>query len=453
MHAHLSSILIHMHMTMYTRSVNTCRHNVNTDTWAGGIIHALSLDAGKDQEGALNGGSGGHTISWANSAVDAKSSPLPSGVPTAKAASLTNAVKAHPDGGLVFGPQLGSNDENVSPQIKRLGADGVISTHDKSQRASGRGRQGSALHVSVEKGVIVGQEEGAGSCASAREARLAMALERTVVRMRVTRTLRCTFEALVWNCRAGFQAKQNAVRLFVQHCKGLVVKIVHGWRFGTCRAKWMRHLAAFACFRMEKNVVAGHFAHWKHNRLSQERPQSFRAALLPWSSHCSDSEAEKRMRTSASPDDRMRGIQLSGDARHAAGLSSPQPPLEAVRVHASTTSTVAVNAHHSAFYHHVPCSSDSAYYFPADSALQHSGSPSSVTTVGSGLERGASDIHSRFAEASVLEDQMKALKSDIDQVSGVSSSIEVGLANARRETCSRAACLFLQPFFSHVRLR
>ena len=398
--------------------------------------------------------------------VDAKSSTLTSGVPTTKPASLPNAVKAHADGGLLFGPQLGSNDENVSPQIKRLGADGVISTHNKSQRPSGPARQGSALLVSVEKGVTVGQEKGAGSCASARESRLAMALERTVVRMRVTRTLRCTFEALVWNCRAGFQAKQNAVRLFIQHCKGLVVKIMHGWRFGTCRAKWMRHLAAFACFRMEKNVMAGHFAHWKHNRLNQQRPQSVRAALLPWSSHCSDSEAEKRMRTIASPDDRMRGIQLSGDARHAAELSFPQPPLEAVRFHASTTSTVAVNAHHSACYHHVPCTSDSAYYFPADSALQHSGSPGSVT-VGSGLERGVSDINSRFAEASVLEDQMKALKSDIDQVSGVSAqlldtrpisvnlllSIAVGLANLRRETCSRAACLFLQPLLSHVRLR
>ena len=367
-------------------------------------------------------------MSRANSAVDAKSSPLPSGAPTAKAASMPNAVKPRADGGLIFGPQLGSlgsNDENVSPHIKRLGADGVISTHNKSQRSSGPGRQGSALHVSVEKGVIVGQEKGAGSCATAREARLAMALERTVVRMRVTRTLRCAFEAWEWNCRIGFQAKQNAVRLFVQHCKSLVVKIMHGWRFGTCRAKWMRHLAAFACLRMEKTVMAGHFAYWKHNRLNQQRPQSFRAALLPWSSR---TEAEKRMGASASPDDRMRGVQLSGDARHAAELSFQQPLLEDARVHASTTSTVAVNAHRSACYHHAPCTSDSTFY-----SLHHSGSPCAVT-VGSGLERGASDIHSRFAEASVLEDQMKALKSDIDQVSGITVSAQ--LLNTWRETCS-----------------
>jgi hypothetical protein len=354
---------------------------------------------------------------------------------------MQDAVKADADsGGLLFGPQLGSNDENVSPQtnLKRLGADGVISTQKKSQRDSGPGRQGSALHVSVKKGCTVGQEEGAGSCASAREARLAMALERTVVRMRVTRTLRCAFDALEWNCRTGFQAKQHAVVLFVQHSKGLAVKIMHRWRFGTCRAKWMRHLAAFACFRVDKNVIAGHFAHWKHNRLSQQRPQSFRATLLPWSSHCGDSEAEKQMRTSAWPDDRMRVVQLSGDARH-----------EAVRVHASTTSTVAINAHHSACYHNAPCTSDSAYYFPADSALHHSGSPCSVTV---GSERGASDINSRFEEASVLEDQMKALKSDIDQVSGVSAQLQLAWRMCG-EKPARAACLFLQPLFSLVRLQ
>ena len=261
-HAGCKRSYAHVHV-----STHTCRQT--RQTWASSIIHALSVDK------PPNDMSAGEALVPSNQVPSAE---IPG---RAKAEALPNAVRAHGNDRLLCNPQLGSNDENVSPQLKRSPDKAAISKQNKSVPALGLRSQRSAPRASVEEG----RQEGGGSYASVRETRLAMALEQTVARMRVTRTLGCVLNAFEWNYRLGFHAKQNAIKLFIQHCKGLAVKIVHAWHLSTCRAKWTRRLATVACSRTQKHVIDGYFARWMQNCRTVAQAQSENASQHGRNSH------------------------------------------------------------------------------------------------------------------------------------------------------------------------
>jgi hypothetical protein len=116
--------------------------------------------------------------------------------------------------------------------------------------------------------------------------------------------------------------------------------------------------------------------------------------------------------------DPIRGSQPPRDDRHVAELLP-----HAVRTYGSPTSTAAVG-NHSACGHRASSNAHSLYSFPAGSAPFHADSPCSEA-VESGRSGGARAINAshNFTQALALEDQMKSLKSDIDQVCSVAAHL------------------------------